>query len=313
MRSFFISFFLVCSVVQIFCQTNQTADSTTDTVIDKKSTKARISTFVQTGIIVSTLATLNWAWYNKEPRQSLASFDDSKEWLQMDKVGHTFSTYAEAKLSTALWKWGNYSHKKSVILGSSMAWLYQMSFEVMDGTVATYGFSWTDVAANTAGAGLYAFQQLLWNEERITPKLSYWRQKYSTDVIGRVRQLYGDNGLERFLKDYNGQTHWLSFNLHSFHKNSKLPKWLNIAIGYGAQGMLGGFKNEWISASGDTVYKYDVPRQRQWYFSPDIQFNKIPTKRKGVKILFFVLNSIKFPAPALLLQGGKLKLKALTF
>jgi hypothetical protein len=42
------------------------------------------------------------------------------------------------------------------------------------------------------------------------------------------------------LKDYNGQTYWLSVNLHSFYKGSKIPKWLNLAIGYGANGMLTG-------------------------------------------------------------------------
>ena len=53
------------------------------------------------------------------------------------------------------------------------------------------------------------------------------------------------------LKDYNGQTYWLSANLKSFFPGSNIPPWLNVAIGYGADGMFGGFENKWIDE--DTV------------------------------------------------------------
>jgi hypothetical protein len=36
------------------------------------------------------------------------------------------------------------------------------------------------------------------------------------------------------------KTYWLSVNLHSFSKAQKIPKWLNLAIGYGADGMITG-------------------------------------------------------------------------
>lgn len=281
--------------------------------IPTSNKKRNISILTQTGITVGTLSILNFYWYSKEPRQPISSFNDSKEWLQMDKIGHVFSTYAEAKLSTALWKWGNTPHKKSVLLGTGTAWLYQMSFEVMDGTVATYGFSWSDVAANTLGAGLFAFQELQWKEQRIVPKVSYWREKYDPTVLSRVRNLYGIRGVERFLKDYNGQTHWLSANIKSFAPNTKLPAWLNIAVGYGAYGMLGGFENKWTDNLGNTITRPDIKRQRQWYLAPDIDFSKIKTNKRGVKILFFVLNSVKFPLPSLKLQGGKLSATAAAF
>jgi hypothetical protein len=53
----------------------------------------------------------------------------------------------------------------------------------------------------------------------------------------RQTNVLGSSLAEQMLKDYNGQTYWLSVNLHSFYKN---PKWLNLAIGYGANGMLTG-------------------------------------------------------------------------
>lgn len=38
---------------------------------------------------------------------------------------------------------------------------------------------------------------------------------------------------------------------------------------------------------------------RQYYLSLDIDFRRIPTRRKGLKTLFFLLNTLKVPAPAL--------------
>jgi hypothetical protein len=54
---------------------------------------------------------------------------------------------------------------------------------------------------------------------------------------------------EQILKDYNGQTYWFSFNIHSFTKDSFFPKWLNLAFGYGGEGMLYGNDTEAIENS----------------------------------------------------------------
>ena len=42
------------------------------------------------------------------------------------------------------------------------------------------------------------------------------------------------------LKDYNAQTYWFSANLKSFFPEIKFTAWLNVAVGYGAEGMFGG-------------------------------------------------------------------------
>jgi asparagine synthetase B (glutamine-hydrolysing) len=79
---------------------------------------------------------------------------------------------------------------------------------------------------------------------------------------------------------------------------------LNIAVGYGADNMFGGYGNSWPSPNGDIV-RNDIKRYQQWYLSLDVDFEKIPTKKKWVKSMFFVLNAIKFPAPTLMLSNGK--------
>ena len=40
-----------------------------------------------------TLIALNEIWYKDFPRSKFKTFNDSKEWLQVDKVGHTYSAY----------------------------------------------------------------------------------------------------------------------------------------------------------------------------------------------------------------------------
>ncbi len=282
---------------------------------EKNNIKNRqiVSTALHVGTITSSLLILNKYWYSGYPKQKLASFNDSKEWLQMDKMGHIFSTYLEARTSQALWKWSGVEHTKSVLLGGAFALAYQTSFELLDGVSAEYGFSWADMAANALGAGLFISQELAWKEQRIQPKVSYSRQHYEPVLLPRINNLYGTVGTELFLKDYNGQTHWYSANIKSFFKKSNFPSWLNIAVGIGATGMLGGFENKWKDAAGNTVTRFDIKRQRQYYIAPDIDFTKIKTKKKGLKVLFHVLNLVKFPAPGFELTGGKLKVKAIAY
>ena len=55
------------------------------------------------------------------------------------------------------------------------------------------------------------------------------------------------------LKDYNGQTYWLSANLKSFFKKSNVPTWLNISVGYGAEGMFGATENIWMDNNGNFI------------------------------------------------------------
>jgi hypothetical protein len=53
--------------------------------------------------------------------------------------------------------------------------------------------------------------------------------------------------------------------LHSFFKQSKIPKWLNLAVGYGADGMLSGNGENTTLAALDSAQ-----RSRQFYLSVDL-------------------------------------------
>jgi hypothetical protein len=99
------------------------------------------------------------------------------------------------------------------------------------------------------------------------------------------------------IKDYNGHSYWISGNISSFlPQRSKFPKWLNIAVGYGAEGMTGASGNA-QNQNGLPVPQF--PRYRKFFLSLDIDLTRIPTKSKVLKSIFNVLSFIKIPAPAL--------------
>lgn len=274
--------------------------------------------YLITGIHASyyggSLLLLGQAWYKDFPKTSFHTFNDSKEWLQVDKVGHGFTAYNFSKYSKGMWEWTGLSHEKATWIGGLSSIGYLTLLETFDAYSAKWGWSWTDIGANVAGTGMYVAQELLWKEQRVQFKFSAHRKQYDPSLINRANELYGKSLPERLLKDYNGQTYWLSMNMSSFAKESGLPPWFNISVGYGAEGLLGGFENIGFDKSGNMVFnRPDIRRERQWYLSPDIDFTKIKTNKKLVRTMFSVLNMLKMPAPALELSGGKIKGRLLVF
>ncbi len=262
----------------------------------------------------ATLVLLGQAWYKDYPQTSFHSFNDSKEWLQLDKVGHGWTAYNLAKYSKGLWQWTGLSAKKSAWLGGMSSMGYQTILEFLDAYSAEWGWSWIDMSANIAGTGMYVSQELIWKEQRIQFKFSSHRIQYDESLKNRADELYGSSLPKRLLKDYNAQTYWLSFNIKSFNMQSSVPPWLNLALGYGAEGLFGGFENIGFDKNGTmNFYRPDIKRVRQWYLAPDIDFTKIKTNKIVVKSIFSFLNMLKFPAPALEVKGGKLKGRLLVF
>lgn len=252
---------------------------------------------------------LNKAWYADYPKEHFHFFNDNGEWLQMDKAGHVWTAYQMSRFSAALWTWAGLGHQKSTWLGGISGVAYQSIIEIQDGFSSEWGFSWGDMAANITGSALYVAQELAWHEQRLQLKLSYWPYDYNTpELRARRDQLFGNSIPERMLKDYNSQTYWLSANLRSFLPGSQLPKWLNLAVGYAAEGMLGGMENKWIDKGGLPHNRPDIARTRHFYLSPDIDLTKIKTKSRFLRSAFFILNMIKIPAPALELSSkGKFR------
>ncbi len=248
-----------------------------------------------------TMAGLYSSWYKDYPQTGFHTFNDWPEWKQVDKVGHIYSAYIESYGSTEMWRWAGMDRKKRTWIGGMSGAVYQTAIEVLDGFSAGWGWSWGDFGANVIGSGSFVAQELAWNEQRVRLKFSFHPKNYPDPELGeRSRQLFGSSVVQSFIKDYNGQTYWASVNLRSFFPGSKLPKWLAISFGYGAEGLFGGTRNYAEDKNGAVIFnRPDIRRYRQWYISPDIDLSRIQSKKRLVKILLGALNAFKFPAPAL--------------
>jgi len=311
----FIFWFGICSIINVNGQDKETVnlDSITKklSLVDKK--KMFTLGTVQVGLWGGSFYSLNKAWYAKYPTTKFHLYNDWKEWQHMDKAGHAWSTYQISEQTSKLWQWAGAEKKKAVVIGSMSGMAYLSIIEILDGYSDKWGFSIPDIMANTSGAALYLGQEFLWNQQRIRMKLSYHPVQYGA-LKGRADELFGTGEVEKLLKDYNGQTYWASINVKSFFPESRFPSWLNLALGYGAERMLGGYQNTWTDASGSIYSRNDILRYKKFMISADVDLTKIKTKNKVLKTAFSMINVLKIPAPAISLNtNGKASFYGLYF
>ena len=235
-------------------------------------------------------------WYSQQEKTSFHFFNDNRQWMLTDKAGHAYTSFHLSRAATEALQWAGLSPQKAGFYGSLSGGIFMAPIEIMDGFASDYGASWGDLAANTAGSLLYGSQFLIWNEARIIPKFSFHRTSFA-----KARpNVLGDNLPTEILKDYNGQTYWLSVDIDKFlPSHSKFPGWLNLGLGYGMEGM---------------VFAHPAPSReagfnpyQQFYVAPDIDLSSIRTRNKLVKALLFVLDGIHLPSPALEFNKNRIR------
>lgn len=278
-------------------------DSTRQNVIigqntTQKTNKKRLITTLSVGGVayLGSGYSLYQSWYKDYPRSSFHFHNDWNEWRNVDKTGHLFSAYFQSAWSYDVWRWTGMSPKGALWASAGTSILAQTTIEVFDGFSEEWGFSATDFAANTLGTGLFVAQQSIWGTQKIILKTSSspidYRSRYEDPLVSQTAEtLYGRNLTSRFLKDYNAQTTWASFNVRSFMPESKMPTWLNVAVGYGAENLFGGFDNRRLS----TLDQGALPRYSQIFISLDADLSKVETDSPFLRTMLDVLNVIKVP------------------
>ncbi|MGA3015280.1 MAG: DUF2279 domain-containing protein [Bacteroidales bacterium] len=296
---------IILSPFIILAQTGKSGDQ--DTV---KLNKNRLIGIVagQGAIYLGSLGGLYFVWYKNYPQSSFHFFNDDNEWQQMDKCGHTTTAYNVSRLGYESYRWSGMNESQSTWFGGLLGLAYLLNIETLDGFSKEWGFSPGDLTANVAGCLFFVGQQLAWHEQRFILKYSYHPTKYTKYNPSEL----GPNWAQDLIKDYNGQSYWLSCNLNSFlPKSSKFPKWFNIAFGYGAEGMTGAAINP---KQVNNMPIPDFTRYHKFYISLDADLTRIPTKSKVLKGIFTVLGFIKIPSPSIEFNTlGKLKVYPLYF
>ncbi|MCC6460553.1 MAG: DUF2279 domain-containing protein [Saprospiraceae bacterium] len=292
-----------------------------------------------TATYAASMTGLYKAWYADYPATRFHFFNDLGEWNQMDKMGHWLMSYNESRWVYGGARWTGLPPRMAAWVGFAGGQLIQTSFEIFDGFSAQWGFSWSDIGFNLLGSGLFLGQQLGWSEQRILLKMSAWPVSYSpapiypvtpagstqwTSLDRRADELYGTGPVSLFLKNYNTLVVWASVNPAAFLPGRApwLPRWLNLAVGMGADNLFAGFGYDWQAdkdCRGPDCVRYRVdagqyPRTRQFFLSLDVDLSRLPVRNRFLRSLLGAVNIIKFPAPALELNSrGRLRLHPLYF
>lgn len=274
-----VSFIFFAGMLTLSQAFGQSGDSS---VVNKK----RLTRFV---VISGTACSATWIglselWYKDSGQQSFRFFNDNAEWKQADKLGHFYAGFYLSYGTAKGLKWANVPQRKADWVGAVTGFLVLVPIEIFDGFSDAYGASSGDLLANAAGSAFFLTQSLLWNEPRIYPKFSFHRTEYAALRPNTL----GDTFTSELLKDYNGQTYWLSFDMDKF---IRFPKWLNLAVGYGANGMVYA-RDSQNAEAGYSAY-------RQYYVALDFDLTGIKTRSKVLKTIFTLVSLIKLPAPTL--------------
>lgn len=294
---------LYISLMMMYIQISWSQDSTTlFNTLDTNNLplkRQKVCLGIGLGGTILTHAGLYQLWYSDYPSQSFKFINDNKEWMQMDKFGHAFSAYYLSYTGIESAKWAGVSPKNQWKWGL-FGVIFQTPIEIFDGFSQGWGASSGDLIANTLGSALCIGQEAIWHQQLVKLKFSYYPSQYAEHRPNTL----GNNIQTSLLKDYNAQTYWLTY---SPFKKSKTP-FIGLAIGYGANGLLGGYENTWFDKQvQQRIDRKDIERYRQYYLALDIDFTQIKTKSKALKKVFFVLNCIKIPSPTLEWSRSKIK------
>ena len=246
---------------------------------------------VTIGAYVAGITFLNYVYYHDVERVPFHLHNDIKGHLQMDKFGHAYTAYQQSAIMYYALRWAGVDKTRALIFGGSAGFIFQAPIEIFDGIYKGWGFSWGDIAANAFGALLFTGQEAIFNDQIFLMKFSYTPSKY-----GGLHYSTGNNEFESFFKDYNAHTYWFSGGINKLTGSKFFPDWLNIAFGYSINGVIQKFENPTVYL-GEPFPEFE--RTRQYLFSLDVNFTKIPTNKKWLQKLFYALNLIKIPFPAL--------------
>ncbi len=265
------------------------------------------------GLYTGFAVGLYTSWYAQYPTSHFHFFNDWDEWRNMDKYGHLQGSYAHTHLVFTGARWAGMSRKSALVAGVASSLVFQNTIEILDGFSEKWGFSVPDAIANFTGVGLFACQEWLWKEQRIKLKFAPSSVSHSSKGIpsltdptvllspqDRTEQLFGNRLAEKWLKDYNRHTYWVSFQIKPWlGAGNNWPDWLCLGIGVGAGNLYGGFSNRWTTDQQVFDASHSLPRYSRFFIGPDIDLQNIGNKRPWMKTLFSVSQIFRIPLPCI--------------
>ncbi len=261
-------------------------DSVSDSLKMKRS---RIISLSSAGVIsAGSYIALSEIWYSDFDKTDFHFFNDLNEWNGMDKLGHVTTAYNLSDYSSRVFRRCGWQ-EKSALIGSAFGFTYTSALEFLDAYSAEWGFSVYDLGANFLGSSSFYLQDKLNGAQ-----MARWKWSYSDSGLSSINPgLLGSTTSERMLKDYNGQTYWLSIDL--FKLNSAQERWISVSLGHSI--------HDFTRAQRGLISEPFQPSS-QWLVSFDVNWDKVPLRNKHLKNVLKVLNFIKLPFPAVQWANG---------
>ncbi len=198
--------------------------------------EARIANAAVFGGYLAVAVWARFAWYaGQDQSDSFVVLDEG--WFGSDtyaggadKLGHFYSCYLATRMTVLALRKGGFSPTARRTLASVMTMAFFTGIEVKDAYHLNYGFSWSDMVANTLGTALGVAMQAY-------PALDRWldvRLEYfpSAAYLQRLR-----NGDPNVGEDYSGMNYalWLKLNAVAALRQT-LARYIDVGVGFGTIG-----------------------------------------------------------------------------
>ena len=173
---------------------------------------------------ITALGIANWNWgssgfhFNSE-----GWFGGDTSSFGSDKLGHAYSTYVMTEFLGAAIRDNSDRSKGAQVSAAAISMALMTYVEIFDGFSGDHGFSWEDMAANTAGA---AFSVLRHSVPGLNDKLDF-----------RLHYIPSGNVGWRPITDYSGQRYLFALKLSGFKPFERGPlRFVELHGGYYARG-----------------------------------------------------------------------------
>jgi uncharacterized protein YfiM (DUF2279 family) len=225
-------------------------------------------------------------FFTTTPMSAFHLKQDWKTWRGLDKVFHSYGSYQLSSLFYQMNRWAGFSKKRALNLAFIESTIFSTTKEYCDGRIEVGGWSWYDMGMNFAGNSLFYLQEKFLDKQLFQMKYSYNNsglQHYNPNVLGASWKTF-------WLRDYNGQTFWISTSLGNM--NLTTNKWLKplaICFGYGGNNLIWEFSNKQIN----------LERYSQFYLGLDIDLTQIKSKYQLINTALFLFNRLRIPLPCI--------------
>ena len=256
-------------------------------------------TLINTSLISSSALSyfgLYQLWYKEYPATSFHFFNDLHEWNYMDKIGHVCTAYHLNKFTYNLLS--SQKINKPLLKSSIYSFAYMLGIEAFDAFYQKWGFSNYDLISNGIGTFIFAIQQKTIQNQIINIKFS----SHQSNIAHCRPNLLGKNAVEQVFKDYNGQTYWVTLNIHEiFKQRINILRYINLAIGYSIEGFTGARNNNVIDCN--CIECENLNRKSSVLLSLDLNLESLKGKNRLLDLLIKPFSILKIPAPTFILNN----------